>query len=71
MGEIADDMIDGRCCSWCGVYFEQAHHYPVACKSCWQETRELPEWKDIKGNPKQDQIIFDETGIDKATIKEL
>lgn len=45
MGEIADDMIDGRCCALCGEYFiaedinghdkGYSHGYPVACNSCW------------------------------------
>lgn len=34
MGEIANDMIDGGSCSWCGTYFEEEHGYPVVCKSC-------------------------------------
>ena len=37
MGEIADDNIDGACCSWCGVYFEASHGYPVVCDTCWKE----------------------------------
>ena len=34
MGENADDMIEGLCCSGCGVYFEEAHGYPVLCRGC-------------------------------------
>ena len=34
MGEIADDMIDGACCSLCGVYFEWENEFPVLCASC-------------------------------------
>lgn len=41
MGENADDMIDGACCSHCGIYFEDSHGYPVLCKSCFDsETKE-------------------------------
>jgi len=36
MGEIADDMINGACCSLCGVYFEEEHGYPVVCESCYE-----------------------------------
>ena len=36
MGEIADDMIEGACCSLCGEYFEEEHGYPVACEDCWE-----------------------------------
>lgn len=43
MGEIADDMVEGTCCSLCGEYFTAnddntnlySHGYPVACQSCW------------------------------------
>ena len=43
MGEIADDMVDGTCCSICGQYFKDpdkenssyTHGYPVACWDCW------------------------------------
>ena len=34
MGELADDMVDGYSCSWCGIYFVEAHGYPVVCNSC-------------------------------------
>lgn len=37
MGEIADDMIDGACCSLCNVYFIEEHGYPVVCSSCFDE----------------------------------
>jgi hypothetical protein len=37
MGEIADDMIDGACCSLCGVYFEEEHGYPVLCTDCYED----------------------------------
>jgi len=36
MGDIADDIIDGFQCSWCGVCFTQEHGYPVACNDCWK-----------------------------------
>lgn len=35
MGEIAEDMIEGACCSICGQYFEDEHGYPVACEECF------------------------------------
>lgn len=42
MGEIAEDMIDGSCCSLCGQYFQHpkadgiyVHDYPVVCWDCW------------------------------------
>lgn len=36
MGEIADDMINGLCCSLCNVYFEEEHGHPVVCDSCYE-----------------------------------
>jgi hypothetical protein len=44
MGEIADDIVEGRCCSLCGQYFQDpddedsihTHGYPVVCKDCWK-----------------------------------
>jgi hypothetical protein len=41
MGEIAEDMVNGRCCSHCGIYFQKAHGYPVLCSDCYNnETKE-------------------------------
>lgn len=37
MGEIANDMINGSCCSFCGEYFVEEHGYPVACDDCYEE----------------------------------
>lgn len=37
MGEIADDYIEGACCSLCASYFESEHGYPVICQECWDE----------------------------------
>ena len=36
MGQIANDIIDGYCCSLCGTYFTKEHGYPVICKDCWK-----------------------------------
>ena len=35
MGEIADDALEGFACSWCGIYFEEPHGYPVLCQTCY------------------------------------
>ena len=41
MGEIADDMVNGACCSWCSQYFVEEHGYPVLCRRCFSKaTRE-------------------------------
>lgn len=48
MGELAEDIIEGRCCEWCGMYFFilddkeeitgiHEHGYPVLCWTCWEE----------------------------------
>ncbi|HUS89756.1 MAG TPA: hypothetical protein VMW91_10450 [Desulfosporosinus sp.] len=43
MGQIAEDMIDGTCCQWCGMYFDDGsdnlptHGYPVVCKECGKD----------------------------------
>ncbi len=34
---MAQDMILGLSCSYCGVYFEKANGCPVLCTSCWDE----------------------------------
>lgn len=39
MGEIAESMVEGASCSWCGVYFEESHGYPVACHDCFDNER--------------------------------
>ena len=36
MGEIAEAMIEGAMCSWCGVVFEEAHGHPVLCEDCYE-----------------------------------
>ena len=43
MGEIAEDMVNGRCCDICGCYFKNKignlyeHGYPATCKDCWDD----------------------------------
>ena len=40
MGEIADAMIYGACCSQCGTYFEREHGYAVLCPGCYCDLQE-------------------------------
>ena len=55
MGEIADDMIDGTTCSWCGQFFQDPKHaqrtythgYPVVCKDCYNYATKA-ERKDVQ-----------------------
>jgi hypothetical protein len=46
MGEMADDMVNGFSCSWCGIYFKKEHGYPVVCKSCAEGKRDKELLKD-------------------------
>jgi hypothetical protein len=34
---IANDMVDGYCCSHCCIYFENPHGYPVLCHDCYED----------------------------------
>jgi len=46
MGELADDVREGRMCSWCGVCFMRSHGHTVLCKEClkdWLEDGETIE----------------------------
>ena len=63
MGEYADDIIEGRACSWCGVYFQHEHGYAVACHSCWRQHKH-----DTLEN---DEQIHGATGVQKAIHFEL
>ena len=40
MGEIADDIIDGIFCEWCGEYIGDAVGYPRKCFDCQKEAYE-------------------------------
>jgi hypothetical protein len=43
MGENADDLVEGRTCSLCGMFFLDkngdvyTHGYPVVCWECWSD----------------------------------
>lgn len=45
MGEIAEDMVEGRVCCLCGCFYHDPekpdeiyeHGYPAACRSCWKD----------------------------------
>lgn len=44
MGQIADDLIEGKACQLCGQYFFDPvkdkiyeHGYPVVCHDCWAD----------------------------------
>lgn len=56
MGDIADDVISGFQCTWCGVCFQKEHGWPVVCFSCG------------KGVKKKE---LEKYGLQQATIKEI
>lgn len=62
MSDIADAIMEGCQCSWCGIWFEKAYGYPVICKDCWKNA--MKDYKD------EDDLRID-TGISKAAFKEL
>ena len=64
MGEIADDMINGNSCSWYGIYFREAHGYPVLCQSCYQNWH-----REQKGNTSAK--LLKDFALQIAFIKEL
>lgn len=35
MSGMSDDMVNGRCCQFCGTYFEDENGYPCLCHSCY------------------------------------
>ena len=55
MGQAAEDLIEGFVCSWCGIYFEASHGYPVLCQACYR----------------QDKARAKASGLQRATEKEL
>jgi hypothetical protein len=56
MGEIAEDLMVGRSCSGCGIYFNGEHSSPVLCKRCWES------WKPHERK---------QARVQKATLPEL
>jgi hypothetical protein len=38
MGDIADAMLDGTLCEWCGCYVETGGQgFPMLCADCYRE----------------------------------
>lgn len=62
MGEVADDLIDGNACSYCGIYFIEEHGFPVVCIPCYKT------WK--RENKKGKKKFMAITGLQVATIEE-
>lgn len=45
MGEIADQILEGQMCQWCGEYLGDGDGYPTICAGCQAE-----EGVDAHGN---------------------
>lgn len=70
MGEIADDLISGLACAWCGIYFEDEHGYEVACNDCFDDSiKELNGSEDILKDKKGKVIMIN--GVQRAIEKEI
>jgi len=68
MGQIADDMVNGSSCSWCGIYFIKAHGYSVACVSCFDDEKlSHPE----QFRKTSTAFIHAPSGVQRAKYKEL
>lgn len=46
MGQVAEDMVDGTCCQYCGCFFVDnedgslyTHGFPVVCWDCWDDLK--------------------------------
>lgn len=57
MGELANDIINGFMCSWCGICFREEHGYPVVCHSCGKGIKE--------------KELLEKHGVQKAIYKEI
>ena len=57
MGDMADLAINGETCSWCGIFFEEDHGYPVLCESC--------------ADGKKNEELLKKYGLQNAIIKEV
>jgi len=40
MGEMAEDILEGRICGKCHLPFTQDHGFPAVCLDCWSESSE-------------------------------
>lgn len=56
MGEVAEDMNEGACCSLCSTYFWKSHGYPVVCVECWNDL--TPKEKKIHPKATHAEVSF-------------
>ena len=66
MGKIAEDMVNGFACSWCGIYFEKNHGYAVICTECWKDY--LHRYPGDKGDKKEQLRTL---GLQVAHLKQM
>jgi hypothetical protein len=71
MGDIADDIINGFQCSWCGVCFEEENGFPVACESCWAEALDDVKKGKLKDVVRKNGKIIMISGVQKSLEAEL
>lgn len=41
MGEMAEALINGDDCEWCGQYLGEGDGYPRLCESCQEESKDI------------------------------
>ncbi len=58
MGEIADSMINGSCCSGCGTYIGEATGYPRECSGCQNYQSRTQKQKPRKRQPNRKCLIW-------------
>ena len=65
MGELADNMIDGGSCSWCGIEFRENHGFPVICQYCYNE------WKKENSKEHTTKTLLQKFALQLAFEKEV
>lgn len=50
MGDMADMLLDGEVCSWCGCLVCGPNACPVLCEGCWDglDKDEKKQWTKVK-----------------------
>lgn len=46
MGEIADGMLNGDFCQYCGEYLGEGDGYPRTCHACKEDGIDVPDEED-------------------------
>ena len=56
MGDIADMMLEGQMCQWCGEILDDGDGYPVVCAGC-QSQHKVDQYGDSLSKPKPTKKI--------------